>query len=170
MCPCTRQSVACCSPPALSTIRVCLPADARIPSPWLMTSVILTVPTSDAAKWSSPLHRLVGMVTRRSRGCWPHYKSPAILTFTYIVISQHTPVLSSGLPIHLTCPSLPPKVGVANWTDLQAAKDVFNRTDRLYYGGPLGDNLNVTIAEKFTPSVRLSDKNVTHGYLEVCAN
>ena len=101
-------------------------------------------------------------MARRPRAYYPHClhcKSPTSLAFLF--------------PTHFASflfiiSPLSPKVGVANWTDLQAAKAAFNRSQRLHYGGPLGDDLNATIAEQFTPVVRLSDKNVTTAYLEVC--
>ena len=45
--------------------------------------------------------------------------------------------------------------------------EAFRSSDYLYYGGPLGNSLNATIKEPFTPVFRNSSKNVTIAYLEV---
>ena len=142
------------------------PPGARTPSPWPMTSAILPAAFSCAVKWSSLLHRLVACpMARRSRTRYPHClhcKSSTSLAFLFPCTKRMSPHFC------LSISPLSPKVGVANWTDLQAAKAAFNRSQGLHYGGPLGDDLNATIAEQFTPAVRLSDQNVTTAYLEVC--
>lgn len=65
------------------------------------------------------------------------------------------------------CAAILAQVASANWSNLTEAIETFKSTDYLYHGGPLGNKLNATVREQYTPIFRNSSKNITYAYLEV---
>ena len=60
-------------------------------------------------------------------------------------------------------------MGTSNWSDLTASLQAFNKSEGLYYGGPLGnERSNATFKRPFDPTLKIiPPKNITYAYIEV---